>query len=90
MMLLLGVEGGAAVVVVVGVVRVLGGALVGRSVDHQLEAVPRRRQLGQVVLGVGAADVLLHRPVPLLLLQTFWLALSGRDRKIVHGGIGEA
>lgn len=43
-----------------------GRALVWRGVDHQREALLSGRQFGDVVLGMGAADVLLHGAVPLL------------------------
>lgn len=54
-------------VVVIGVVGIYGGSFVRRGGDHQLERLLRGRQLRDVVLGVGAADMLLHRAVLLLL-----------------------
>ena len=47
--------------------------LMGRSCYHKLEALFRGRQLGDVVLGVGTADVLLHGAVALLLWTHAWL-----------------
>lgn len=43
------------------------GPLVGRRGDHQNEALLGRRELRDVVTGVGAPDVLLHGAVALLL-----------------------
>lgn len=54
----------------------LSGAVVGMSAlgrscaDHEVEALLRGRELGDVVLGMGAADVLLHGAVPLFLLAS--------------------
>lgn len=39
----------------------------GRSIDHELKAVFRRRELGYVVFRVGPPYVLLHRPIALFL-----------------------
>jgi hypothetical protein len=40
---------------------------VGRSIDHQGEALLGRRKLWDVVFWVGAADMLLHGTIALLL-----------------------
>lgn len=42
-------------------------AFMGRGGDHELEALFGSRELGDVVFGVGAADVLLHGAEALLL-----------------------
>jgi hypothetical protein len=43
-------------------------SLRGRSSDHQLETLLGGRELWDVVVGVSASNVLLHRAIPLLLL----------------------
>lgn len=67
--------------VVIGVVRVLSRSFVRGRVDHELEGVPGGGEFGDVVLRVGAADVLLHRAEPLLLLgeALLLLAVAGID-----------
>ena len=47
--------------------RRLEGPLVGRGVDHQLEALLGGGQLGDVVVWVGTADMLLHGAIPFFL-----------------------
>lgn len=56
-------------VVVIGMVRIDFGSLVRWCIDHGLEALLRRRQLREVVFGMGTADMLLHGTIPLLLLS---------------------
>jgi hypothetical protein len=40
----------------------------GRGVDHELEALFRRRELGDVMLGMGSTYVFLHGAISLFLL----------------------
>lgn len=40
--------------------RQLVGSLVGRGIDHQLEALLGRWELGNIVVWVSSTDVLLH------------------------------
>lgn len=47
--------------------RLLLGDLMGRRRYHEVEAFLGRRQLGEIVFGVGSTDVLLHGAEPLLL-----------------------
>jgi len=46
-------------------------AVRGRSIDHEKKAVFGRRELGDVMLGMGAAYVFLHRTISLLADASF-------------------
>lgn len=43
------------------------GSLVGRGIDHQLEALLGRWKLGNIVVWVSSTDVLLHGAISFLL-----------------------
>lgn len=60
----------------------LGRSLTGWCVDHQVEALLRGGKLGNVVLWVRPADVLLHGAVPLLLVAE-WVVSNHRHQQ--HG-----
>lgn len=53
-------------------------ALARRRIDHELKGLLCRGQLGDVVLGVCAADVLLHGAVALLLKRKGLIRCSGK------------
>jgi hypothetical protein len=55
-----------------------GRALRGRRVDHQRKALLGGRELGNVVVGMRAADVLLHRAIALFLraIGSVWVLVG--------------
>lgn len=70
------------------------GALVGRGVDHQQEALLGGRELRDVVVWVGTADVLLHGAIAFFTqasLATIGtvIVLQGADDLVVGVGDGE-
>lgn len=52
------------------------GALIRRGGDHQQEALLGRRQLRDVVVRMGTANVLLHGAKAFLLLQSAFFSFS--------------
>ena len=74
-------------VMVVRVVRIYLWAFVRWSRYHQLKTLLGGRQLREIVLGVGTANVLLHGAVALLLFVTAWLARLFRWKVCIEGGV---